>query len=153
MAMLQSERLRLIQEEANKYVSRRKVRDASELTYIHQAQALSKTTQPVTVVTKVIRDGCAADTTVCGKGTNKDYTAILQKAQSCAICSEPDLGNNLVAVLPTPCFPRNRPPFAQQDMLGTVYTPPCKPGYQVFFPPKLSDGPTCNFNRQFFPSG
>ncbi len=155
LEMLQSERLRLIMEEGNKYIARAKVRDSSELTYIHQAQA-SAAKVPTTVLGSIVEDGCARSTVITGKGTNMTYTNILQAAQKCAVCSDPDPMRYPGITVPGVCYDRSKPPFAQQDVsvASNMYTPACKdPGNRVYFPPKIIDGKGCQFNRLQYPSG
>ncbi len=144
MAMSQSERIRRIQEESNRYLARAKTRDSSELTLINQARA-SKTKIPQTVQGSHIEDGCCTTFTAKGNGTNMEYLSLLQASQGCAICSDPDVSILSPRItLPTPCFDRRVPPFSQQDLSGTPYTPACTPGFQTFFPPKVNRGPNCN---------
>ena len=150
MAMSQSERLRLIQEQATKYVSRNKCVDSSLLTMQRQAQA-SRTAAPTTVAAVVSQNGCAANVVIRGKGTNMDYTGILQAAQACAICPDnapADTGVVPVVVLPTPCVNYDVQPFAQQN-ISTIYpapyVAPCTdPGNRQYFPVKPLRGDTCN---------
>ena len=125
--MSYSERMRYIQEEANKYVARNKCRDSSELTLMRQAKA-SSVVQPQTVKNVVdlhssqqmtSYDGlpdCAANVVYTGVGTSNDYSAILQKAQGCAICADPDPVTNRYITLPTPCYNRDGFPFVQNNV-------------------------------------
>jgi len=144
MAMSYSERMRYIQEEANKYVARNKVRDSSELTLIRQAKATSTTTpQTVAAVTNLHtnqlmppyqgQDSCAANVVYTGVGTSNDYSAILQGKQKCAVCADDDPALNPYIIKPTPCFSRSDFPFIQTMSSVAVY---CKdPGFRVYFPP------------------
>lgn len=141
MAMSQSERLRRIMEENNKIVARNKVRDSSELTLINQAKA-SSVVQP-NIVSNVInlhssqlmppyqeQSDCGANVVLSGNGTNDDYTSILQKAQSCAVCSDDDPAVNPFITLPTPCYNRNGFPFVQSNVSSVVV---CKdPGFNAY---------------------
>jgi hypothetical protein len=110
--MSYSERMRHIQEEANKYVSRNKVRDASELTLMREAKASSVVIPNIVQSTANLRSSqlmppyqgqsdCAANVFYKGVGTN-DSTALLAKRQSCAVCSDDDTSVNRYIVLPTP---------------------------------------------------
>jgi len=155
MAMSQSERIRHIQEQANSVISRNRCVDSSLLTLQRQAQA-SKMAAPITLEKKVIEDGCCRTMAVRGKGTNMDYTAILQRAQACAICPDvpvADTGVSPVIILPTPCINNTVIPFAQQN-ISTIYpppyVPPCTdPGNRQYFPvkPVRGDGPNCKYQH------
>lgn len=152
MAMSQSERIRYIQEEANRYLARWKGRDSSELTLMRQAKA-SSVEVPTTVQGKVSAGSCERTFVSKGAGTGGEYTNVLQRAQGCAICADPDPTVNASRgiTLPVVCIDRTKQPFAQQDLNGTVYLSPCTPGYQVFRTPFLPDCRTCNTHQ--FPSG
>lgn len=145
MAMSQSERLRLIQEQSNRYVSRNKCVDASLMTFMNQAKA-SSTAAPQRVASSVSDGDCCRTVAIAGKGTNMDQTALLQKAQSCAICPTPAPADTVVVpgvTLPVPCVDMNAPPFTQQN-LSTMYTAPCKdPGNRVYFPTEPTRGENC----------
>jgi hypothetical protein len=148
MSMSESERLRRIQEQATKYVSRNKCVDASLLTMQNQARA-SKTAIPQTVTGQVVRDGCCATTVYKGKGTNMDQTALLQRAQGCAVCAEDpsQVGVNPVITLPVCCVDNFAPPFTQQN-LSTMYVAPCTvPGPEVYFPPIVKRGEGCTLEH------
>jgi len=157
--MSYAERLRYLQQEANIYLSRNKVRDSSELTLIKQAKATS-TVAPQTVAAVVdlhssqqmtSYDGlpdCPANAVYTGVGTSNDYSAILQGKQKCAVCSDDDASVNPYIVQATPCFNRSGFPFVQQDVSTPVY---CKnPGFIVYNPP----GPSCyvSTNIYIYPS-
>ena len=149
--MSESERIRLIQEQANKYIARNKCVDSSLLTMKRQAQA-SSVAAPATVAAVVSQNGCAANATVTGKGTNMDYSAIMQKAASCAVCSDTNTSVTPYITLVTPCINNYAPPFTQQN-LSTMYVTPCTdPGNRVYFPPAIYDGSNCTFNRNMTPS-
>lgn len=153
MAMSESERLRLRQEAAIQYISRSKVRDSSELTSIKQARA-SSTAIPTTVLTTTVVNGCAATQVIRGKGVNMEYGGILQKAQGCAVCADPDPVVNPGVTLPTCCPDVTKPPFAQQDLNGPIYVSPYKDtAGNVYFPAPIYDGAGCTYNRQTTPSG
>jgi len=154
MAMSYAQRMRYIQEEANKYVARNKVRDSSELTLIRQSKASSvQTPQTVPAVidrhtsqqmtTYPYQSECAANVVFTG---SNDYTitAKLQKEQSCATCADDDSVANPYITLPTPCFDRLQFPFIQTN-LSTPVT--CSvPGFNSYFPP----GPPCALSTNIY---
>ena len=160
MSMSQSERIRRIQEEANRYLSRNKVRDSSELTLIRQAEASSVAAQqtvravinPHTSQQMTSYDGlpdCAANVVFTGVGTQNDYSAILQKAQNCAVCSDDDPALNPYIIRSVPCYNRLDFPFIQNN-LSTPYL--CQTiGKTGYFP----QPPTCaaSNNIYYTPSG
>lgn len=156
--MTQSERIRLIQEQANKYVSRNKCVDASLQTMIVQAKA-SATTAPKTVQGQAGWGLQSAFNVVAtGKGTNGEYINVLQAAQANALgapCSNTpgDTGLNPQIILPTPCINYNAPPWTQQNM-SSFYTAPCvNPGKLDYFPTLQSNGPGCTTTINTTPSG
>ena len=131
MAMSYSERMRYLQEEANKYVARNKCRDSSELTLMRQAKATS-VVEP-NVVPNVVDlhssqqmtsyqglPDCPANVVYTGVGTSNDYSAILQGKQGCAVCSDDDSVVNQYITLPTPCYNRDGFPFVQNN-ISTPY--------------------------------
>lgn len=153
MAMLQSERLRLIQESATQVISRSKCVDSSLQTLVVQAQASSRSA-PATVPGKVDRADCPTNVVATGKGTNGEYLGILQVAQGCAIC--PDIspagpGEVPAIVLPTVCPDYERQPFAQQGISAkdpAPYVAPCTdPGKRDYFPAKQNKGGACNYQH------
>jgi len=163
MSMSQGERIRRIEEEAKQYISRTKVRDASELTHIRRAQA-SKTQIPQVVSDKrFIGDSIDSignnvqRVTIKGKGTNMEYTNVLQNAEHNAICGDSQIQTNpylaLGTYVPAVCYDRNKPPFAQQDLTNPahVYVPQCVPGPATYFP-NITDT-TCVYDRVITPSG
>ena len=157
MAMSQSERLRLIQEQATRYVSRNKCVDASLLTMVNQAKASSVPTPGRVAITST-RDACSGQGTAAGKGANGEYIGILQAAQAAAFnapCSTnkpADTGAIPVITLPVPCINYNAPPFTQQN-LSTMYVEPCtNPGKRDYFPPRVSNGPGCTTTKITTPS-
>jgi len=158
LPMTQSERIRLIQEQANKYVSRNKCNDSSLQTLIVQSRA-SATAAPQKVQAN---SGWGQGTSsfsvvVTGKGTNGEYINILQAAQANAIgapCSNipADTGVTPVITRPTPCINYNAPPWTQQNM-SSFYVAPCAiPGKNDFFPPVVSNGPGCTTTKITTPS-
>ena len=160
MSMSYSERMRYLMEENNKFVARNKVRDSSELTLIRQAKATS-TASPQTVRAVInphssqqmtSYDGlpdCPTNVVYTGVGTSNDYSAILQRAQGCAICSDDDSVVNPYITLPTPCFNRSGFPFVQSNVSSPVV---CKTiGNTGYFP----QPPSCaaSNNIYYTPSG
>jgi hypothetical protein len=145
MVLSESERLRYIQEQATKYVSRNKCVDSSLLTMTAQAKA-SSVAAPQIVQSTVVRDGCCRTVTIAGKGTAMDQTALLQRAQHCAVCPDTvpvDTGVQPVVTLPVPCVDNFAPPFTQQN-LSSFYTPPCTdPGIRGYFPELVKRGEGC----------
>jgi len=137
MAMSQSERIRRLQEDAPRYISRAKVRDASEITMMQQAKA-SKTHVPQTIVTS-----CE---TIKGKGANMEYLSILQAAQGAAICADPPAYPGIY--LPGVGYDHSLPPFSQQDP-ANAYIPACKPGFKQYF--HFAQTSTC-CNETLYPS-
>jgi hypothetical protein len=154
MMMTDQERVRHLQEQANKYVSRNKCVDASLLTMINQSKA-SSVAQPTTVLGVINGGGCATNVVVTGGGSGGEYFSILQKAQNSAVCAcagITDTGVTPRITLPVPCVDMNAPPFTQQN-LSTIYTAPCtNPGKRDYFPPPIYDGPGCTYNRITTPS-
>ena len=150
MVLSQSERLRLIAEQARGVVSRNKTVDSSLITFKNQMRA-SKTSTPLTVPTTLNTSGCGAFTVATGVGTQMTQEGLLQKAAGCAICSDDDSVVNNVIILPTPCINFLAPPFTQQN-LSTMYVAPCtNPGVRVYFPPVR---PSCStiIGQNVFPS-
>lgn len=155
MAMSQSERIRLLMESSNKFVSRSKVRDSSELTLMNQAKAAKGKVAVSSVAGVIDRADCPTNVTFNGNGTNKERLGITLGAQGCAVCSDPDVSAAPYIILPTVCPNPNRPPYAQQDLSGAyIYKTPCTdPGKRDYFPAPLYDGSNCNSNRQVYSSG
>jgi len=160
--MSYSERMRYIQEEANQYLSRNKVRDASEITLIRQAKA-SSVTQPQIISAKTNlhtsqivppyqgQDSCDRTVIYSGAGTNNDRTAILQKAQSCAVCSDDDPSvNRYVTSQSWPCYDRLSPPFVQNN-ISSIAAVSCTPGFNSY--PRKAPLCASNTNIYFTPSG
>ena len=143
--MLQSERLRYIQQQANQYISRSNVRDSSEQTRIVQARssgneipsivAANMTASKLTANTAI--SNLSTNVTISGKGTNMEYLNVLQAAEKCAICADPDPVINPGVAIPVVCIDRTKPPFAQRDLSG-AYIPDCKPGFNQYFVPSSS---------------
>ena len=158
LPMTQSERIRLIQEQANKYVSRNKCVDSSLQTMMVQAKA-SATSGPKTVAGKSgWGTGDSSFSVVAtGKGTNGEYINVLQAAQANAIgapCSNTpgDTGVTPQITLPVPCINYDAPPWTQQKM-SSFYTAPCtNPGKRDYFPVIPSNGPGCTTNINTTPS-
>jgi hypothetical protein len=163
--MDQSERLRYLQK-TTRYISQSKCVDASLRTLIVQSAA-SKMAAPSSVSLNgnpaaayaaiapvaipgpsIIRSSCGV---AKGKGTNGEYIAILQAKQGCAICSDSVSPSGGITV-PAPCVDMNAPPFTQQNM-SDPYKSSCGTPSEVYFPPKIYDGPNCTYTRITTPSG
>lgn len=151
--MLQSERIRLLQEGATQFISRSKCVDSSLQTLIVQSRA-SQTSAPSTVPNKVDRADCPTNAVATGKGTGGEYLGILQVAQGCAIC--PDVapagpGEVRWIRLPTVCPDYTRQPFAQQGISAqdpAPYIAPCTdPGKRDYLQPPLKRGESCNYRH------
>ena len=157
MAMSQGERMSRLQQESVNYVSKSKVRDSSELTYINQAKA-SKNYIPQTVSSIQSLDDVqtlyhrSTSVTIKGKGTNMEYVSILQGKQGCAVCSDEDPTIRRGIYIPSVVYNHSLPPFAQQNP-STMYTPACTPGFNVYIPGKVFDPTGCKYNRELTPSG
>ena len=169
MMMTDQERIRYIQEAATKFVSRNKCVDASLRTMVVQARA-STVAQPVESIQAVgskpvlqsttpgvLTSGCTTPNIyITGVGTGNDYSGILQKAQSSALCACSGFGDTGVTpqiVLPTPCIDMTKPPFAQKNTTAPFYTEPCvNPGKRDYFPAKLYSGPGCTYTMIRTPS-
>ena len=154
VCMTQSERIRYIQEQANRTLSRNKCVDASLMTVIIQSKA-SATAAPQTVSAVVDRNDCATNAVVTGRGVRGEYLGILQSAQGCAINPNRQTIDTSVPptiTLPVPCINMQAPPFTQQN-LSTMYVAPCtNPGQNTYFPRPIYDGPGCTYNRITTPS-
>lgn len=158
MAMTQSERIRLIQESANQFVSRSKCVDSSLRTLIVQAQA-SSSSAPARVAAVVDRANCATNVTITGKGVGGEYLGILQVAQGCAVCPEvAPAGPGEVRWIrqSTLCPDFERQPFAQQgisELDPAPYVVPCvDPGKRDYFMTPLKRGVGCNYAHLPYPS-
>ena len=149
VAMSESERLKRVVAEQTNYVSRAKVRDSSEQTAIIKARN-SGNKYPSVVQSaglqtddKGLSKNLSTTVTIKGKGTNMEYTSILEAAQNAAICADISPADVKGIVIPSFIYSRVAPPFSQQT-LSTAYTAPCKiPGNNVYFPPFLQRG-TCS---------
>ena len=155
--MSQSERLARIINENKNYVSRSKVRDASELTTIRQAKASSVEIPQLVQGTALKVDAFGVTTSYStmtvtrGKGTNMEYLNVLQKKQGCAICAD-NVGTDVlpgIYVSTFTTYDRSAPPFAQKRIDSNTYTLPCKVADPVqYFPPFLERGDTNNYTEQ-----
>jgi len=165
--MNQSERIRYIQEQANRYISKSKCVDSSLRTLVVQSAA-SKMVAPSSVSLNgdpaaayaaispvaipgpsIIRASCGV---AKGKGTNGEHTAIIQAKQGGAICGSDSVVGSGGITLPVPCVNMNAPPFTQQNM-SDPYKSSCGTPSEVYFPPKIFDGPGCTYTRITTPSG
>ncbi len=153
MAMLQSERLRLLEESTKRVISRNKCVDSSLQTLIAQSRA-SSSSAPTIVSAVMNQNGCAANVVISGKGTNGEYLGILQEAQNCAVCK--GAADNASGVYPiqtvaVPAVNFAVQPFAQQN-ISTIYpapyVAPCTdPGNRVYFPTPQNKGDSCNYRH------
>jgi hypothetical protein len=153
MSMSSSEYLRRLQEESKRYIARAKCRDASELTQIHQAQAsgqlfqrqkgnltayaFGETYGPEDHAIRAntynnLDPTCCKTNVASGSQTVSGSTGILQAAQKCAVCSDPDPAFNPGVTIPCTPFDRSLPPFAQK-LPGTA-VPSCKVCKTTYFP-------------------
>lgn len=139
--MLQSEYLRRTIAANQVVISRNKVRDSSEQTFIRQAQA-SK------VMPSVVKNGDGVAPTSYGSsrlnGTGGDYTANLQIQIGNAVCSEltPTTHSSIVIA---PIQENHMIQPWSQETAAVNYK---WMGKQDFFPPKL-----CSTNKIQYPSG
>ena len=153
MAMSQSEYLRRITDNAPRFISRNKTRDSSEQTFIVQARG--NTVRRIAPIPNIsVQNGISTVTYAAsrGNGTFNDYTGILQAAQACAICSDPDPVVNSFIYISSICEDRSKPPYSQQT-LSTAYVHYSYGGKIDYFPPKLSATCSTNQIRYPFPSG
>lgn len=166
--MDQSERIRHIQEQATRYISRSKCMDSYARTMLIVQPKASGTAVPTTVplscgipaasytsISPAAIPGaptvpCSSSGVAKGKGTNGESIGLLQAKQACALQSDVQGG---VITLPTPCIDANAPPFTQSDMTrpDTWTKTPCSPN-EVYFPPPIYDGEGCTYNRITTPS-
>ena len=169
MALSSSERLRLILQESNRFVDRRRVRDASELTQQKQAKASGTVfprtqTQPNPYATSgatlksafdmgLQTNGIgsnAVNTTVStfttGSSNFGGFDALNQAAQKCAVCSDVDLSQqtssrvDLLALGAIVAYDHTKYPFSQNTAALT--------GFSSIV---TSCAPKSNFQR-FFPT-
>ena len=156
--MSQSERIARLMSENPKYVSRSKVRDSSELTAIRQAQS-SRVQDPQLVVNRSA-DGVSTFAVVQGKGTNKEYLNVLQRAQGCSICAD-DVGTdilpgiypgapNISTLSSFMTYDRDKYPFSPFSVLSTAgYKEECTvPNPVQYFPPFVQRGDTNVYKGQ-----
>lgn len=169
MALSSSERLRLILQESNRFVDRRRVRDASEVTSMKQAKASGTVfprtqTQPNPYATSgatlksafdmgLQTNGIgsnAVNTTVStfttGSSNFGGFDALNQAAQKCAVCSDVDLSQqtssrvDLLALGAIVAYDHTKYPFSQNTAALT--------GFSSIV---TSCAPKSNFQR-FFPT-
>jgi len=169
MALSSSERLRLILQESNRFVDRRRVRDASEVTSMNQAKASGTVfprtqTQPNPYATNGVTLKSAFDmglqtngigsnatnllvnTVTTGSSNFGGFDSINQAAQKCAVCSDVDLSQqtstrvDLRALGAVVCYDHTKFPFSQNTAALT--------GFSSIV---TSCAPKSNFQR-FFPT-
>lgn len=153
MAMTQQEYLSRYMFEQPKLIARNKVRDQSEQTYIVQARA-SGNYQPSVVMANMNQNGISTIVYNAprGNGVEGTYLAVLQKAQKCAICADPDPVRVPFQQLPSKCTDHSLQPWSQQN-LSTPYVNCTEPGFNQYFPRKLSATCSTNQIRYPYPSG
>jgi len=148
MAMSASEYIRRRQEESKLYLARRRVRDASEVTMMNQAKnsgfvfergpgvAVSHTESfgaaKKGIGEPLVADDCSRTFVTTGNQTNSGSTGLLQAAQKCAVCSDPDPAFYPGITLTNNKYDRSVPPFAQA--LSNAQRPACKVCNTFFFP-------------------
>ena len=148
MAMSSSELIRRRQEEAQLYLARRKPRDASEITMKNQAlnsgnvfkrgtgAAISHTESfgaaKKGIGEPLIADDCSRTFVTTGNQTNAGSLGLLQAAQKCAVCSDPDPAFYPGIALTVNRYNRSVAPFAQRPV--DAQQPACKVCNTFFFP-------------------
>jgi hypothetical protein len=148
MAMSSSELIRRRQEEAQLYLARRKPRDASEITMMNQAKnsgfvfergpgvAVSHTESfgaaKKGIGEPLIADDCSRTFVTTGNQTNAGSLGLLQAAQKCAVCSDPDPAFYPGIALTVNRYDRSVAPFAQRPV--DAQQPACKVCNTFFFP-------------------
>jgi hypothetical protein len=162
MAMSSGEYLRRIQEEQAKYIHRSKPRDASELTMINQAKASGHVFQrekggssaysfgqsygptdhaiPANVYNPTPVETCCKTYVASGSQTNSGSTGVLQAAQKCAVCSDPDPLSNQGITIAAAYYDRSIPPFAQK-LPGTAVS--CEVCNTRYFPTPAQPNCAC----------
>lgn len=167
--MSSSEYLRRLQEESKRYIARAKVRDSSELTHIQQAKASGNLFQRQKGSADAYAFGKSygpvdhavnantynnSDPTCCktyvtsGSETASGSQGILQSAEKCAICSDPDPAFNPGVTIDCCPYDRSLPPFAQK--LPGTQVPSCKVCKTTYFPgAQPSCGCTDTYERSF----
>lgn len=148
MAMSASEYIRRRQEEAKLYLARRKPRDASEVTMMNQAKnsgfvfergpgvAVSHTetfgTSKKGIGEPLVASDCGRTFVTTGNETNSGSLGLLQAAQKCAVCSDPDPAFYPGIALTVNQYNRSVAPFAQAA--SNAQLPACKVCNRFFFP-------------------
>ena len=169
MALSSSERLRLILQESNRFVDRRRVRDASEVTSMNQAKASGTVfTRNTTPARPFITNGVTlksafdmglqtngigsnagnitVSTFTTGSSNFGGFDALNQAAQKCAVCSDVDLSQqtssriDLLALGAIVAYDHTKYPFSQNTAALT--------GFSSIV---TSCAPKSNFQR-FFPT-
>ena len=169
MALSSSERLRLILQESNRFIDRRRVRDASEVTSINQAKAsgtiFTRNNTPARpyitngVTLKSAFDGglqtngigsnagnLTVSTFTTGASNFGGFDAINQAAQACAVCSDVDLSKqtstriDMLALGAIVAYDHTKFPFSQNTAALTGFSSSV-----------TSCAPKSNFQR-FFPT-
>ena len=148
MAMSSSELIRRRQEEAQLYLARRKPRDASEITMKNQALNSGNVFKRGTgaaiahnesfgaskrgIGETLVDDECCKTFVTTGNQTNSGSLGLLQAAQKCAVCSDPDPAFFPGVALTINQYDRSKPPFAQYA--SNAQQPACKVCNTFYFP-------------------
>ena len=153
--MDQSERIRHLEEQAKRIVSRNKCMDSYARTMLVVQPKASGLATPISVAVGRVPAASYTDTPLTtpsncngvarGKGTNGEFIGILQARQSCAV--EPDVQGTVI--LDVPCINTNAPPFTQSDMTrpDTWAKVPCRNDHNYF-----PTGELCDYARITTPS-
>lgn len=157
--MSQSEYLRRLMSEKPRYIARAKVRDQSEQTQINQAKASGNVFQrqkgtadayafgttfgPTehaihANIQNVLDNTCCRTEVTSGSETNSGSVGLVQAAQKCAVCSDPDPAFYPWITIPCCPYDRSLPPFAQK--LPGTQVPSCKVCKTTYF----NAQPTCS---------
>ena len=137
MAMSASEFTRRRQEEAQLYLARRKPRDASEITMKNQALNSGNVFKRGTgaaiahnesfgaskrgIGETLVDDECCKTFVTTGNQTNSGSLGLLQAAQKCAVCNDPDPGFYRGVILSVNQYDRTKAPFSQ-NITTTICT-------------------------------
>jgi hypothetical protein len=137
MAMSASEFTRRRQEEAQLYISRRKARDASEVTMKNQAMSSGNVFRRGTgaaiahsetfgaskkgIGETLVEENCCRTVVTTGSHTDAGSTGILQAAQKCAVCRDPDPAFYRGVILSVNQYDRSKAPFSQ-NITATICT-------------------------------
>lgn len=143
--MSQQEYLSRYMFEQPKLIARNKPRTSMEQTFIVQARG-SGVAKPSIVSANMNQNGISSIVYNAprGNGVEGTYLAILQKAQGCAICADPDPAVAAFQQLPSKCTDHTQVPWSQNAYVSCTV-----PGFNQYFPSKLSA--TCSTNQIKYP--